>query len=384
MAKKSTQALVTPAVVRWARESIGMDLQQAAKKIGVSVDKLRAWEEGSEFPTLAKLRDVGRVYERPIAVFYLDEPPKGFKTMKYFRRLPGAVLGPSAEFNIEVRRAVSRREVALEMAELVGDPASRLGLSGEPSKDPDDLAARARQELLRVTMKTQQHWSDEWQAFREWRTALEEAGVLVFQVSLPLEEMQAASIFEPRFPVILINSKQWSVPARTFSLMHELGHLVAREGAACDVDLDNSDSLEVFCNAFAGRILVPKSSLADAAGPAHLRAWSLDEVRALARTFWVSTEVMFRRLVDTGRASARAYSAYRASLPTVVPHRRGGGGNYYRNLLARNGAPYLRLVLQAFREDRITTAQLADYVGAKVDRIRKIEALVYGLEGAGT
>jgi Zn-dependent peptidase ImmA (M78 family)/transcriptional regulator with XRE-family HTH domain len=384
MARKSIDALVTPAMVKWARDSIGMDLEQAAKKIGVSVEKLRAWESGDALPTIVQLREVGRVYQRPIAVFYLAAPPTDFEPMKYFRRFPGAAAATSSALNLAIRRALGRREVVAELTALLDGPAPQLSLRGSVSGDAADLARRARSQVLGVSIESQLGWTDPGEAFRAWRTAVEGAGVLVFQAPLRLSEMRAASIHESTYPIVLLNSKDLFPPARTFSLMHELGHLLVQEGAVCDLDLDDSDRLEVFCNAFAGELLVPEEALAAARVPKVKRSWTLDEIRGLARRLSVSGEVMFRRLVDTGRAPRGAYRAWRERREGLAPPAaRTSGGNFYRNAIAQAGAPYFRLVLEAFHAERITASTLADYLGTKLDHVPKFEALVYGLaEGA--
>lgn len=54
-------APVTPEVLRWARESVGASVEDAAKRAGVSLDRISAWEDGTQLPTLAKLRIESRV-----------------------------------------------------------------------------------------------------------------------------------------------------------------------------------------------------------------------------------------------------------------------------------------------------------------------------------
>lgn len=43
-------------VLRWARELYNMDINAAAKAIGVDESKYCSWEEGNDYPTYAKLR----------------------------------------------------------------------------------------------------------------------------------------------------------------------------------------------------------------------------------------------------------------------------------------------------------------------------------------
>ena len=90
MVARTLTALVEPAVLRWARESIGLTPLAAARKIGLSDETLvEQWEAGSAAPSIPQLREAARVYKRPLAVFFLSLPPDGnFDVMHDFRRFP--------------------------------------------------------------------------------------------------------------------------------------------------------------------------------------------------------------------------------------------------------------------------------------------------------
>jgi transcriptional regulator with XRE-family HTH domain len=83
------EALITPVLLVWARETAGFDIPTAAKKIGVHPDRLAGWEQAQRRPSIPQLRKLANVYKRPIAVFYLPEPPAAEASIRNFRRLPG-------------------------------------------------------------------------------------------------------------------------------------------------------------------------------------------------------------------------------------------------------------------------------------------------------
>lgn len=80
---RSIPALVKPALLAWARERSGLGLEEAATKMKIDSAVLRAWEHGAEQPSIAQLRRLGEIYKRPLAIFFLQEPPKNFRAMKY-------------------------------------------------------------------------------------------------------------------------------------------------------------------------------------------------------------------------------------------------------------------------------------------------------------
>ncbi len=90
-------------------------------------DRVQQWESGDVRPTIAQLRSAAAAYKRPLAVFFLPEPPVTFDAMRDFRRHPDAGAGQwSPELHGEYRRALRQRDNAIELAELDDDPPSTL------------------------------------------------------------------------------------------------------------------------------------------------------------------------------------------------------------------------------------------------------------------
>ena len=120
---RSVEALVNADILRWARDSAGFNLDDAAEKIGVSSDKLSLWEEGEARPTIKQLFKLSSVYKRPATAFYLSKVPQQ-PTLQYqgdYRRLPGIAedkKSPSLVFAL--RRAEYRRRIAIELYQELG------------------------------------------------------------------------------------------------------------------------------------------------------------------------------------------------------------------------------------------------------------------------
>lgn len=63
-------------ILRWAREFYNMNAEDAAKAIGVDVERYCNWEAGTDHPTYAKLRKISEVFRKPSAVFFFPTPPQ--------------------------------------------------------------------------------------------------------------------------------------------------------------------------------------------------------------------------------------------------------------------------------------------------------------------
>jgi hypothetical protein len=102
----------------WARNNSLLTIDRAAKRVPVKTERLEVWEQGELIPTIKQLRKLGHIYKKPIAVFYLSESPKDFVPLHDFRRLPGDVEElESAELGFRIRRAMDKRQIALELYE---------------------------------------------------------------------------------------------------------------------------------------------------------------------------------------------------------------------------------------------------------------------------
>lgn len=180
---KRVKATIAPSVLAWARTTAGYEMAEAAAKIDVDPQKLAAWETGDDQPSIPRLRKLAELYKRPLAVLYLSEPPTNFQAMHDFRRLPGA--GPrrfSPGLTFEVRRAQQRRALALELFNDEEIEPRRFDLAIAEQTAAED-AGQAVRRFLKIDYQSQSHWDQGLDAFRQWRTKIEDRGVLVFQAA---------------------------------------------------------------------------------------------------------------------------------------------------------------------------------------------------------
>ena len=68
MAGKRVEAVVTPELLRWSRESIGLSVEQMAKKVGTTEERVEDWEAGRRRPSLAQARKWANAAKRPLVI----------------------------------------------------------------------------------------------------------------------------------------------------------------------------------------------------------------------------------------------------------------------------------------------------------------------------
>ena len=384
-AEHRPRALVTPQVLTWARREAGFDPEVAARKLAVKPDRLARWESGEDRPTIPQLLRLSEIYKRNPAVFYLPEPPPEKIAAHDFRRLPEAgTTALSSGLRYEIRLAGARRETLLDI--LGADaPETRLPAARIGTGDTEAAAAVIRMHLG-ITIPNRRPARRPDTGFRFWREALERIGVLVFQTTrVDVKEMRGFSLLGDRLPVVLLNGGDASA-GRTFSLLHELCHLILREGGLClpgqDRPLEDGDH-EVLCNRVAGATLVPADSLL--AEPLVRRAaarqqWADEDLAALARDNAVSREAVLRRLLIVGRTTERFYREKRRQFAAAAARQaedRGGFVPPFRQALNRMGRVYAKGVLESFYEGRVSASDLSRYLGLKLRHLADFEAAVF-------
>jgi Zn-dependent peptidase ImmA (M78 family) len=381
-------APITPSVLKWARESIGVSAEMAAQRADVSIDRFIAWEAGEAEPTVAKLRTLAKLYQRPLAVFFLPEPPLTYDTLRDFRKLPGQVDHTwSRALHKVYRRALEQQEVALELLETEAEQPDVRIPAVSADTDTEEAASIARS-ALGVTLARQFSWREPEEAFAGWLDAVESLGVLVLRTSdVPMEEMRGFSIGSVEPPVIVVNALDWP-RGQVFTLLHEFVHLMLREGGLCNLlepDSGITRQVEAFCNAAASATLMPASSLLDndIVGPTGVREWDDDVLKQLSVRYGVSQEAVLRRLVTLDRASwdfyldrrERYLVAYQTQRAAERRRRREahGGPPPYRMAVRDRGRPYVRLVLDAYHRDTISPSNLSRLLGLKLKHVAALE-----------
>jgi Zn-dependent peptidase ImmA (M78 family) len=384
------KALITPALLTWARETAGFSIAEAAGKLDIDAEKLTAWESPVEeaSPSIPQLRKLAALFKRPLAVFYLPEPPIKFQVMRDLRRLPGT--GPrhlSPALQLEIRAATERRELALDLAADLDEELPKFTLQSEIGEDPEVVGKRIR-DALGVTDELQNHWrdADGRTGFNAWRSKIEQIGVFVFQTTaLASEEVSGFALYADVSPVISVNRKD-ALTRRTFSLLHEFAHLMIHVSGVSDLETDErrppeDQRIEVFCNHVAAAALMPKDSLLSQLGVAEQgkrsEKWTDPQISELARRFNVSREAVLRRLLTFDRTTNDFYSRKRAQyIAEYQAHRakqKEQAKDIKRNMptetLSHFGKPLVRMLLNNYWQDRMSLSAISGYLGLKVNHI---------------
>jgi len=350
--------------------------------MNVNQELIEAWESGDAAPSMTKAEELARRYRVPLAALYMEHPPLEEPLPTDHRSVLGAEARLSPEARYQIRWARARRRIALR---LLDSQPTLFPVTAASDSSPDTVACLLR-DALGVSLREQLKWADRTEALREWRRAVEELGILVFQTpqhahGVGPEEMRGFSLYYDVLPVIGLVGLD-VLNGRIFTLAHELAHLAARSGGICD--WSENGNLETFCNAVAGAVLVPSDALRGmvAASPKTGGWMQEDLIEQWANRFQVSRVVIVRRMLDLGWIDRAGYQQKQDSYmqdyqrSERVGRKRSFGQAADRKALSNNGYLFTSVVMDAYRHDRISPSDAAAFTSMRRSALGDLDLAV--------
>jgi Zn-dependent peptidase ImmA (M78 family)/DNA-binding transcriptional regulator YiaG len=373
---------VQPAILRWARQSIGLSTNDVATKMKRPPDEIEEWESGSSAPTYSQLEKLAyEVYKRPLAMFFMPTTPDESQPQQEFRSLPDSeLLSLQPDTRLRIRYAHAYQYA---LKELFGgrNPSDnhiwkRIHLS--PDRSAVEQGAVIR-DALGISLGEQVTWTDNDRALKEWRSAIEASGVFVFKWTFKQKDISGLSLLDSEFPIIYVNNSN-AKSRQSFSLFHELAHILLNLNGICKDDIHQVNDfpggvreIEQFCNRIAAEVLVPISDFVEQTKRFPTNADQVDDqtLADLAARYSVSREVILRRLLDQGRLTAQSYNRRVQGWMSQLAS--GSGGNYYATINAYLSQRFAQEVVRQHSRNQLTVEQAAELLGIKARSYATLE-----------
>ena len=167
-----------PAVLRWARRRVGLDVDKLAAKFPVRPERVAEWETSGSI-TIAQADKLARYTYTPVGYLYLSEPPEDRLPIADFRTpSDDARRRPSPDL-LETVHLMQRRQAWMrdDTIEEGGEPLRFVGAYDLDSSS--QYVAAAMHDALGLThgwAAAEGAWSG---ALRRLRNEIENSGVLV-------------------------------------------------------------------------------------------------------------------------------------------------------------------------------------------------------------
>lgn len=375
-------ARINKETMKFIRETKAITLDYVSRITKYSSSKIELWENSDtdKFPTINQAKSIAKCYRVPFAGLYMnanDINIKHLPKVRNLRTLPDTTLDNSA-LNLAIIDVLSARDLLIDSKIALHENMSPFAIQAVDSEDVNQWAKTIREEL-ELSIDVQYGCQSTRQFYLYVRNAVERAGVFVHCFTgIETEIVRGFAIYEDFLPIIGLNNED-RYPAKTFTIFHELVHLMKRSSAVCNemISHDLAQHEEVFCNAVAGEILVPKLNLIKQLGSLTTDEIDLNLISKLAAKFSVSKEVISRRLLDIGKISKSQYSALTDAIrisfenerEAIRISRKNSGVKIPRNIsreaIDQNSPSLCRTFYNGFREGYFDKQDVARYLGIK-------------------
>lgn len=308
-------------VFRWARVTAGLELEDAARAIGIVLSSLIAIEKGEKVPSRKTLSNMAKAYRRSLLTFYLPSPPpKGDRGGDFRTVVAERTVKADADVDALVRDLRARQNLVRTVLEDDEDFQPLTFIGSASMADGISALSKSIEQLLGVTRTQYREQKDAESAFSLLRERTEHAGVFVLLIgnlgshhsSIPVEAFRGFAIADPIAPFIVINDGD-ARPAWSFTLLHELAHLwlgatgISGGGAP-------EMKLERFCNDVAAEFLLPGKDLQ----AINLQGLDLNAQIAVVTDYangWrVSRQMVAYGLLKAGRITPGAWRSLEAGI----------------------------------------------------------------------
>lgn len=383
---------VNPDILRWARETAGLSLEDAADRLGMGVargvpgaQRLSMLEAGEGEPSRPILVKMASLYRRPLLTFYLAGPPRVAARGEDFRTLPETFEQRDAALIDTLLREVRARQEMVRALLEAEDEAVELPFVGSFDRRMGaDALATLMVDVLDIDLDQFRNGKQK-RGFSYLRERAEAAGVFVLLIgnlgshhsSLNVELFRGFALADPVAPFIVINDQD-SEAAWSFTLLHELAHIwLGQTGISGSRP---GTPVEVFCNDVAGRILLPASEIANEQGlrtatqaqviarigdiaaarqlSHSMVAYKLFRENFIDQDMWVSVTTFFRQQWMLNRKAVRDRARENEA-----------GPNYYVVRRHRLGDRLLKLSRRMLAEGALSPSKAAAILGVRPNNV---------------
>ena len=369
----TTQALINPQLVTWARMRAGLSIELLAKKLGIgAVDKIDAWEQGTAKPTFVQAQNIAKHTQIPFGYLFLNQPPAESLPIPDLRTFVNrGVDVPSNELRDIINQVLQKQAWYKDYMREIGLPPCAVVGRFTLNDDIKTVVADIRQ-CLNLPMPDKGNGES---YFDNLVAAAENAGILVMRSGivgsntrrkLQVSEFRGFAIYDQLAPVVFINSADVKA-ARLFTLAHELAHLWLSSSGVSNL-FNCQQREEARCNAIAGELLLPEISFKT---KWQSNIYWQDNLIPISKQFHVSALVVAKRALDCSFISQEVYGNYYQTQLKAFQQKQSSGGSFINNTTAKNGKRLMRAATSQALSGHMLLRDAAQVLGIQPSQIER-------------
>lgn len=388
-------SIINHAMLSWARDSVGLTIEDAAKKLQLkdsvkttAAQKLKTYEDGEKSPSRAMLVKFSSTYRMPLLTFYLKNPPIKNIRGEDFRSLPD-------EFEIQdnilvdaLLRDIKARQSALREALIDEDEGVRLDfIDSRRMNDTSDSVVRKMYEFLDFDLQEFRRQTSIEIAFKYLRNMTESAGVFVIlkgnlgshHTDISVQLFRGFALSDDVAPFVVINDKD-AKSAWSFTLAHELAHLALGRTGVSGVDSDMA--IERFCNTIASEFFLPDKEFQHFTLSTAEFESTIEEISEYAKSIHLSSSHIAYRLFKRGDINRENWQQFREFFRQAWMQNqkqikknlkaKDGGPDYYTLRRRSLGGGLLRVVHRYVQSGTLSTTKAAMLLGVKPLKVHRL------------
>jgi len=358
MRKKQKEIKVSPDVLIALRETSGYSIEEVAKKLNTSKEKIASVEEGKSAFTLIQIKKLAEIYKRPLAAFFSPSIPK-------LPEVPDYRINRNKRLTPQIYLAQRRAHYLSEKIKELSGKRSKIPSFSE-RLNADELAREFKKTL---NIKPIKHRKAD-KILAHYKKVLEDdLSIIILEYPLKADDVRAFSIYSDLAVIVLNEEDKPSI--KLFSLFHEICHLLKKTAGICSLEIEKqSQDIESYCNLFAAEFLVPADDLRIEVE--RLGRINDEAINQLTDTYGVSKQVMMIRLLQLNYIEKEKYEQFKKKIDEELKQKAFVRKNWDKIFLNRVGHLSLQEIKNAYNKGLITFYEASSILDLKTKYAEKL------------
>lgn len=389
-------ANANPEILKWARETAGLSLEEAAGRLGLGGKRmsgpevLAAFEAGDRPPTQPQLMNMAKQYHRSFTTFFLPAPPRSAAMGEDFRRLPDAKREEHKGSVNALVRDIYLRQSLVKDALIDSEEDELIEFIGMGRTMPEiDEACQSIRDYFELDIEVYRKKPNAHDAFNYLRVLVEERGIYVLLIgdlgshhsSISTDAFRGFALSDPIAPFVVINQND-SKAAWCFTLLHEVVHLwLGKTGISAQT---HEHRIERYCNDVASHLLITLNEVHQLYSDAQRSDESF--VAALQReasSLNISASLVAYRLFRSHLIDQSSWEQASEELRELWLNNRsmrrgensGSSGNFYNTQRHRAGGALISLVRRSLHDGVLTETKAGRVLGVSPGNVAEMVGL---------
>lgn len=339
------------------REGYHMTLQQLADKLGVSRQAVHRLETSDMKPSSEMLMNICEIFGKNYDDFRKNVADRYSLEQISFRH--------SREGEVKQLTLVEIKQEVLNEVSYFIDLEDLLGIERTFDNPVADLGIVHRKDVEKAAKQLRKKWKLGSVPIADVVDILENKGVYVVEVSYNEDFSGLSTMLNNEIPVVVLNRNVLTKTRKRLTAIHELAHLILQFAQHLD-----EQTIERYCNHFAGAVLIPEEVLFDELGKRRMGI-SFSELKRIKETYGISIQAIIFRASETGFISPgdlgtwlQTYEEWKKNEMKII----GSGDFPSREKPSRKEA----LLVRALAEKRMMWAKAAEVMHTNINHLKSL------------